>query len=169
MGKDLARKLILNRQCSETSAYKIQTPENHPNESIQHSGHGESLKSRLLLPKYEYIQKLRNSLEEMWPNVYKKYEKGPLNIMRHFLSMFGCTYLCEYFLNHETYIKSRYQCSLKDAFLSHFLRHATKNKCRQVIYTLAKQNERRDKSVGIVTRPRSVETRNRYSLPGSGT
>jgi hypothetical protein len=27
--------------CSETSAYKIQTPENYPKESIQHSEHGE--------------------------------------------------------------------------------------------------------------------------------
>jgi hypothetical protein len=33
--------------CSETSAYKIQTPGNCPEESIQHSGHGESLKSRM--------------------------------------------------------------------------------------------------------------------------
>ena len=32
--------------CSETSAYKIQTPGKHPKESIQHSGHSESLKSR---------------------------------------------------------------------------------------------------------------------------
>ena len=32
--------------CSETSAYKIKTPGNHPKERIQHSGHGESLKSR---------------------------------------------------------------------------------------------------------------------------
>jgi hypothetical protein len=31
---------------SETSAYKTQTPGNHPEESIQHSEHGESLKSR---------------------------------------------------------------------------------------------------------------------------
>jgi len=33
-------------ECSETPAYKIQTPGNYPKESIQHSGHGESLKSR---------------------------------------------------------------------------------------------------------------------------
>jgi hypothetical protein len=33
-------------ECSETSAYKFQTPGNHPKESIQHSVHGESLKSR---------------------------------------------------------------------------------------------------------------------------
>jgi len=32
-----------NRQCSETSTYKIQTPGNNPKEGIQHSGHGESL------------------------------------------------------------------------------------------------------------------------------
>jgi len=31
---------------SETLAYKIQTPGNHPDDSIQHSEHGESLKSR---------------------------------------------------------------------------------------------------------------------------
>jgi len=33
-------------ECSETSVYKIQTPGNHPEESIQHSEHSESLKSR---------------------------------------------------------------------------------------------------------------------------
>jgi hypothetical protein len=33
-------------QCSETSAYKIQTSGNYPEESIQHSEHGESFKSR---------------------------------------------------------------------------------------------------------------------------
>ena len=32
--------------CSETSAYKIQTPGNYPEESIQHSEQGESSKSR---------------------------------------------------------------------------------------------------------------------------
>ena len=34
---------------SETSAYKIQTPGIHPEESTQHSEHGESLKSRTLV------------------------------------------------------------------------------------------------------------------------
>jgi hypothetical protein len=33
-------------ECSETSAYKIQTPGNYPEESMQDSEHGESLKSR---------------------------------------------------------------------------------------------------------------------------
>ena len=36
-----------NRQCSETSAFKIQTPGNNPKESIQHSEHGKSLKSKI--------------------------------------------------------------------------------------------------------------------------
>jgi len=35
-------------ECSETSAYQIQTPRNYPEESIQHSEHGESLKLRNL-------------------------------------------------------------------------------------------------------------------------
>jgi len=34
-------------ECSETSAYKIQTPGDQPKECIQRSGHGESLKSRI--------------------------------------------------------------------------------------------------------------------------
>jgi hypothetical protein len=36
-------------QCSEMSAYKIQRPGNYPEESIQHSEHSESLKSRIKL------------------------------------------------------------------------------------------------------------------------
>jgi hypothetical protein len=32
---------------SETSAYKLQTPGYYPKESIQHTEHGESLKSRI--------------------------------------------------------------------------------------------------------------------------
>jgi hypothetical protein len=35
--------------CSETLAYKIQTLGNNPEKSIQHSEHGESLKSRKIL------------------------------------------------------------------------------------------------------------------------
>jgi hypothetical protein len=33
-------------ECSETSAYKIQTPGNYPEENTQHTEHGGSLKSR---------------------------------------------------------------------------------------------------------------------------
>jgi hypothetical protein len=35
-------------ECSEMSAYKIQTPGNYPEENIQHTEHGKSLKSRLI-------------------------------------------------------------------------------------------------------------------------
>ena len=35
-------------ECSETPVYKIQTPGNYPEESTQHSEHGESLKSIIL-------------------------------------------------------------------------------------------------------------------------
>jgi hypothetical protein len=43
-------------KCSETSAYKIETPGNYPKESIQHSEHGESLKSRKLDVVTQYIK-----------------------------------------------------------------------------------------------------------------
>jgi hypothetical protein len=34
-------------ECSETSAFKLQTPGNYPKECIQHIEHGECLKSRI--------------------------------------------------------------------------------------------------------------------------
>jgi hypothetical protein len=40
-------------ECPKTLAYKLQMPENHSEESIQHSEHAESLKSRRSgLPQY---------------------------------------------------------------------------------------------------------------------
>ena len=36
-------------ECSETSEFKLQTPGNYPEESIQHIEQGESLKCRVLL------------------------------------------------------------------------------------------------------------------------
>jgi len=51
----------VQQQCSETSAYKIQTPGNYPVESIQHSEHGESLKSRIL---HLYGGKLQQQFSE---------------------------------------------------------------------------------------------------------
>ena len=36
-------------ECSETSAYKVQTPGNYPEESVQNSEHGESLKLRKIV------------------------------------------------------------------------------------------------------------------------
>jgi hypothetical protein len=36
-------------ECSETSAYKLQTSGNYPEESIQHSEQGESLKSSIII------------------------------------------------------------------------------------------------------------------------
>jgi hypothetical protein len=43
-------------ECSETSAYKTQTPGNYPEESIQHSEQGGSLKSSIILnPDYAKI------------------------------------------------------------------------------------------------------------------
>jgi hypothetical protein len=38
---------------SETLAFKLQTPGNNSEESIRHSKHGESLKSRIFILTYE--------------------------------------------------------------------------------------------------------------------
>jgi len=42
-------------KCSETLAYKIQMPGNYPEESTQHSEHGESLKWMKLLFSIHHI------------------------------------------------------------------------------------------------------------------
>jgi hypothetical protein len=47
-------------ECSEMSAYKIQTPGNYPEENIQHSEHGESLKSRNTNPFCRKTQKIND-------------------------------------------------------------------------------------------------------------
>jgi len=44
-----------NRHCSEMSAYKIQTPGNYPEESVQHSEQGGSFKSRIHFPLTNFI------------------------------------------------------------------------------------------------------------------
>jgi len=46
IGKNLPAYEDGKKQCSETLAYKIQTPGNYSEESIKHSEHGQSLKSR---------------------------------------------------------------------------------------------------------------------------
>jgi hypothetical protein len=57
-------------ECSETSAYKIQTPGNYPEENIQHTEHSESLKSRILQILYQRIIRTTAALMEMshWKN-----------------------------------------------------------------------------------------------------
>jgi hypothetical protein len=49
-------------ECSETSAYKIQTPGNHPEENIHHTEHGESLKSRIFI----YFPEILNMALRLW-------------------------------------------------------------------------------------------------------
>ena len=44
-------------ECSETSAYKLQTPGHYPKESIKHIEHGESLKSRILVFYYGWCDR----------------------------------------------------------------------------------------------------------------
>jgi len=39
-------------ECSETSAYKIQTPGNYPEGNMQQTEHGESLKARINLLRF---------------------------------------------------------------------------------------------------------------------
>jgi hypothetical protein len=48
-------------ECSETLAFKLQTPENHPEESARHSEQGGNLKSTKQLPR-KLLQPLKLSL-----------------------------------------------------------------------------------------------------------
>jgi len=44
---------------SETSAVSFVTPGNYPKENILHTGHGESLKSRIISELFDYHQHLK--------------------------------------------------------------------------------------------------------------
>jgi hypothetical protein len=46
---DYSPKKMEQTKCSETLAFKLQTPGNNPEESKRHSKHGKSLKSRITL------------------------------------------------------------------------------------------------------------------------
>jgi len=50
-------------ECSETLAYKMQTPGNYPEESVQHGEHGESLKSRISYDCHNIGSKLLNNIQ----------------------------------------------------------------------------------------------------------
>jgi len=72
-------------ECSETSAYKIQTPGNYPEESMQHSEQGESLKSRILhlygeetARNIRLFEELRNETECSETSAYKIQTPGKL-------------------------------------------------------------------------------------------
>jgi hypothetical protein len=56
-------------ECSETSAYKIQTPGNYPEESRQHLEQGECLKSRMIkqIQRFDTPQKLNFGLANIPP------------------------------------------------------------------------------------------------------
>jgi hypothetical protein len=64
-------------ECFETSAHKTQTQQNHTKERIQHSQHGESLKSRLFFITAWTTNERGEGLHciRMWSFVY---------LMRHF-------------------------------------------------------------------------------------
>jgi len=70
------------KMCSETSAHKIRTPVNNPEESIQHLEHGESLKSRkvhLLVSELCIYQNARcNDNKKMDREIFKFF-KGDAN------------------------------------------------------------------------------------------
>jgi hypothetical protein len=58
-------------ECSETMAYKIQTSGKYPEESIQHSEHGKSLKSRTLNIVYSNNPQVKNGTVTCY--IVKKY------------------------------------------------------------------------------------------------
>jgi len=65
-------------QCSETSAYKTQTPGNYPEESIQHSEHDERLKSRM-----KHVISLTVSTHNTARIVEKRYQDRQPNVREH--------------------------------------------------------------------------------------
>jgi len=59
-------------ECSETSAHKIQTPENYSEESIQHSERGESSKLRIRSSNLFGFLTLEDGADRLSQNVINK-------------------------------------------------------------------------------------------------
>jgi hypothetical protein len=58
-------------ECSETSAYKIQTQGNYPEENIQYTEYGESLKSGIQITCLEFINTV------CWTYMWKALSSDP--------------------------------------------------------------------------------------------
>jgi len=86
-------------ECCETSAYKIQMPGNHPKESIQHSGHGESLKSRIQIIFFSSL-----------PSAPQPTQNVPLNagFLHDTTDLYFCTIKCE----ESIYRVSQEECAI---------------------------------------------------------
>jgi hypothetical protein len=67
-------------ECSETSAYKIQTPGNYPEENTQHTEHGESLKSKI----WEYWSLLNVLLRILKIWLFSQYDGTSDNLPRYY-------------------------------------------------------------------------------------
>jgi len=61
-------------ECSETSAYKIPTPGNYLEESVQHPEHGESLKSRIIPNYFEHLLNLESATNYKVPYIRRSVE-----------------------------------------------------------------------------------------------
>jgi len=64
-------------ECSEKSAYKIQTPSNYPKESIQHTEHDESLKLGIFFTIC--------GVKELWGGQFTRFTKLTLSERNTFL------------------------------------------------------------------------------------
>jgi hypothetical protein len=76
---------IEKTECSETSAYKIKTLGNYPEENTQHTEHGESLKSRnlyLLNVKEECTCRYNSPFKDKILKKYKGFLLLPLSITK---------------------------------------------------------------------------------------
>jgi len=71
-------------ECSETSAYKIQTPGNYLEESVQHSEHGESLKSitKYVISVCNFVAK-KITFPKMFPSLIVYHQIEPTYLLTY--------------------------------------------------------------------------------------
>jgi hypothetical protein len=110
------RELVLNKvngtECSETVVYKIQTPGNYPEDSTQHSEHGEDLKLRI---SYAFNPSIPASGNYTDANTckgsvnlksFRLRQLSELNLQRYFQVMYECIF--SNFVLRSSYV-TRYQ------------------------------------------------------------
>ena len=110
-------------ECSETSAYKLQTPGNYPKESIQHTERGKSLKSRI----YFYVLFSTNSCSK-----YHLFQETKMNPQTYKVQLNTFTAIVDLSRFNNSCLKSPVSTLVDLTFQSRALRSFSLNQLRNL-------------------------------------
>ena len=171
-------------ECSETSAYKTQTPGNYPKESIQRTEHGGSLKLRISWLYNTGMQKITRETYNVavictdtlnWHIITTVRSNSQINIKRaHFFGTLKCTIPTASFRDwgygkKKGYINSDRSCNVRNTRAFEFIARAEPDGTRaETRFRLSPKRTSPFKSVGASIQSTAGSRRVRISLSNAG-